>query len=192
MINEKGYEVFTRSPSAEVEIFTFTGRTSALPAILISTTKVVISFLISKQNRRIGIKYRRIGKSVHRPTSEFPRGSPFFPWTSDVLPYWSVQHPGSHRHIDAPSFGHILGTWKGRGRPRRATATHNERRGQGGMGGWSWNPPIRGRTASAIYYPLIFRNLSIDHVVSPSVPMSHRFASALHAYGNMISIQTQH
>lgn len=42
MINEKGYEVFARSPSAEVVIFTFTGRTSALPAILISTTKVVI------------------------------------------------------------------------------------------------------------------------------------------------------
>lgn len=44
MINEKGNEVFARCPSAEVEIFTFTGRTSALPAILISTTKVVISF----------------------------------------------------------------------------------------------------------------------------------------------------
>lgn len=46
MINEKGNEVFARCPSAEVEIFTFTGRTSTLPAILISTTKVVIFFVI--------------------------------------------------------------------------------------------------------------------------------------------------
>lgn len=41
MINEKGYEVFARSPSAEVELFTFIGRTSTLPTILIATTKVV-------------------------------------------------------------------------------------------------------------------------------------------------------
>lgn len=46
MINKKGNEVFARCPSAEVEIFTFTGRTSTLPAILISTTKVVIFFVI--------------------------------------------------------------------------------------------------------------------------------------------------
>ena len=192
MINEKGYEVFARSPSAEVEIFTFTGRTSTLPAILISTTKVVIFVLFSKQNRRIGIKHRRIGKPVHKPTSGTRKVLPSLPGPFDALRYWLALHPGSHPRNVAPSFGHILGTWKGRGRPRRATATHNERRGQGGMGGWSWNPPIRERTASAKYYPLIFRTLSIDHVVSPSVPMSHRFASALHAYWNTISIQTQH
>lgn len=46
MINEKGYEVFTRSPSAEVEIFTFIGRTSAEPTILISTANLLLFFVI--------------------------------------------------------------------------------------------------------------------------------------------------